>query len=233
MRRKNLLEAFKHSDESPGGTPAPVGSGTPPKVAAPAPTPGLPASRGGAGPARSGRSLGIPLALIGVALAFALGYLAGRRAPAQASASAPDPAALQSAVAPSGALAPPATQPRAFQAPVDAADAAADEPPRSIEESALFDPRNLYTVAVASYGKNHPDLAWATYEHLKEAGLEVFPPIESGNMLALFVGATPTLADLADTEAAIKKLTRDGKKAAYGDAYRARIDKLIPRKTGN
>ena len=37
---------------------------------------------------------------------------------------------------------------------------------------------------------------------------------------------------IADTEARVKKLTRDGKHA-YDTAYRARIDKLIPRQTGN
>jgi hypothetical protein len=228
MRRKNLLEAFKRSDESPGGTPAPAGSSVAPK----GPVPGLAAL---AASARPGRAPVLPLVLVGVVVAFALGYLVGRRAPSAEASEVAEPAEAAAAVgapgAPGAPVAPPVNQPRAFQEPLPAAADA--ETPQRIEESALFDPRNLYTVAVASYGKNHPDLAWATYEHLKEAGLAVFPPIESGNMLAIFVGATPTLAELADTEAAIKKLTRDGKKAAYGDAYRARIDKLIPRKTGS
>lgn len=221
MTRKNLLEAFQRSEgASPsGGAPLPSAPGDAPRSAL-----------GGFATLRPARSFGLPLALLAVALAFALGYLAGRGTGTAEAADGDGAGVLPEEEG--AALPPPVNQPRAFQepAPSTAADPAV---PARIEESALFDPANLYTVAVASYGKNHPDLAWSTYEHLKAAGLAVFPPIESGNMLALFVGAAPTSAALADTEAAVKKLTRDGKKAAYGDAYRARIDKLIPRQKAN
>jgi len=220
-RRKNLLEAFQRSSASAGGSGSAPGAPSEPALplfdAPPA------ASRALAS------AFGWPLALVAVVLAFALGYALGRGQGREARAEEPPPA-----------LAAPSNQPRAFQ---ERAPAAGAEPPAApsasaparIQDSALFDPANLYTVIVASYtkgknGKNNTnqDLAWATYQHVLESGVTVFPPVESGNLLVVLAGAAPKKADLEATEARVRALVRDGEKP-YFDAYRVQIDKLIPR----
>lgn len=211
-RRKNLLEAFQRSQASADAPVAPSGPAEP----------ALPLFERPPGGARGpGLAFGWPLAALALVVAFALGYVAGRAAERPAEAEERPLAA------------PPANQPRGFQerpTPAPAALAVPPEAPRSLEESALFDPANLYTVIVVSYPKNQAstDFAWATVEHLQEAGLPVFPPVESGNLLVVLAGAAPTSAELAATEASVRALVRDGKKS-YDDAYRVRIDKLIPR----
>ena len=89
--------------------------------------------------------------------------------------------------------------------------------------------RCVSTVVVASYTRSNSDFAWATYQHLRDARLPVFPPVESRNLVVVLAGAAPTPGELAPVEAAIKALARDGKKKDYPDAYCARIDTLIPR----
>ncbi|HEX6884744.1 MAG TPA: hypothetical protein VF530_15320 [Planctomycetota bacterium] len=216
-RRKNLLEAFQRSSPSAAGSAS--ASGEP---AAPAPLFDAPPSA----PRGPGYAFGWPLALVAVVLAFALGYALGRGQGREARAEEPPPA-----------LVAPSNQPRAFQERVPAAGAeapaaAGPAAPARIQDSALFDPANLYTVIVASYtkGKNNAnqDLAWATYQHLLEAGVTVFPPVESGNLLVVLAGAAPRKQDLEATEARVRALVRDGEKP-YFDAYRVQIDKLIPR----
>lgn len=215
-RRKNLLEAFQRSSAS-GGSPAPAPGG-------PA-EPELSLFESGARlPRPSVRALGWPLALVAVVLAFALGYALGRGGAAEARAEEPPRPAS-----------PPANQPRAFQERAPAAGAPSVQPsgaPARIQDSALFDPANLYTVIVASYTKGksnaNQDLAWATYQHLKDEGVAVFPPVESGNLLVVLAGAAPTKAELEATEAKVRALVRDGE-TPYLDAYRVQIDKLIPR----
>jgi hypothetical protein len=217
-RRKNLLEAFQRSEANAGEVPA---SASPPTTLF-----DLPSGRGG----RSLASSGWPLAVVAVVLAFALGYVLGRGSqPAEVHA---EPAPLVHA--------PPLNQPRAFQERPPSADASrpatTGEAPKSLEESPLFDPANLYTVIVASYTKGktsetqekNRDLAWATYKHLKEEGLQVFPPVESGNLLVVLVGAASTRAALEGTVTQVRGLVRDGKKN-YDTAYSVRIDQLIPR----
>jgi hypothetical protein len=215
-RRKNLLEAFKRSD-APGAPPP-----APPREPPPT-TVGDLFGQAGARPPRAGGRPAWLLPLVGMALTFVLGFLIGRGAPRAARAGEGE--------APAGEpppLARPANQPRSFQRQPAATDApkAAGEP--RIEESALFDARNAWTVIVASYSLSNKDLAWATYQHLRDAELAVFPPVESRNLVVVLVGAAPTAAALADTEAAVRALVREGKKA-YADAYAARIDTLIPR----
>jgi hypothetical protein len=168
-------------------------------------------ARGGAGGAR--RMLFL---LVGLSLSFALGYAVGRGSPKVAEAK--DPGSEQT-TPPSR----PATQKRSFQAREGAAPANA-----RIEDSALFDPKNQYTVVAGAYSKTSPDFAWATHDHLAEEGFDVFPPVASGNLLLILVGAAPSRADLADVEARVEKLERDGKKP-YDDAYRQPIDQLISR----
>jgi hypothetical protein len=233
-RRKNLLEAFKKSDAA--GAPS---ASAPARSLEGTARPAAPPSAASAGPLFDGlaRSAGVgrqpapALILIGLVLAFVLGFVLGRGSGGETQAEE------KGALAPAGARpSPPANQPRAFQAPPGpegsgappAADPAASA---RIEDSALFDPANLQTVIVASYSKTSEDLAWATYEHLREARLPVFPPVESRNLVIVLAGAAPTAAELRPTEAAVKALSRDGKKKDYADAYTVRIDTLIPRTT--
>lgn len=217
-RRKNLLEAFQRSQASATGS-----TGAPAAPAEPAlPLFEAPLARAG----RPGLAFTWPLALVAVSLAFTLGFVLGRSRAPEARAEAP-------VRAPS----PPLNQPRSFQerVPVQTpATAPVGQPPapERIQDSALFDATNLYTVIVASYTKGktgaNQDLAWATYQHLKDEGLAVFPPVESGNLLVVLAGAAPTKAELEATEVRVRALVRDGEKP-YFDAYRVGIDKLIPR----
>ena len=226
-RRKNLLEAFQNASNS-ASTQAP---------ARPAADSLL---RGGAGPASPARLVGrgfrAPMALgvIVLGLTFTVGFLTGRSsAGREARAEAARPS---SEAPPERSL--PASQPRTFQKP----PAASPEPATSegssaegqrIEESALFDPANRSTVVVASYSnsKASQELAWATYQHLRAANLPAFPPVESRHLFVVLVGAAPSEDALKPIEAAVKALSRDGKRKDYPDAYCARIDTLIPRPT--
>lgn len=215
-RRKNLLEAFKRSDAPSASPPAP-----PPREPPPT-TVGDLFGQAGARPPRAGARPAWLLPLAGMALTFVLGYLVGRGSPREARAEVDAPE-----VAPAP-LARPENQPRSFQRPPAETGVAASPAEQKIEESALFDPRNAWTVIVASYSLSNKDLAWATYQHLLDAKLAVFPPVESRNLVVVLVGAAPTAAALAGTEATVRALVREGKKA-YADAYAARIDTLIPR----
>ena len=208
-RRKNLLEAFQTKTEAPSAPPpGPVPSG-----------PRGPLFDAAAAHAGGGQPPRWLLVGVGFVICFALGFALGRRTPGETRAADE---------APSPALDPrpsPANQPRVFQEPPATSGA---ESGARIEDSPLFQPQNLYTVIVASYSKSNQELAWATYQHLSDAKLAVFPPIESGNLAVVLVGAAPTYAELEKTEQSVKALTRDGKKP-YASAYRVRIDKLIPR----
>jgi hypothetical protein len=225
-RRKNLLEAFKSS--SVQNTPS---ASAPRETAAPSRAT-LFESTG------AGRAVGprfappLALVLIALVLAFVAGYAVGhsRRGEASAKESAPAPARPV----------PPAYQPRAFQEPPAAKPSAADAPAPSekgaagprIEDTALWEPANLQTVVVASYYKSNAsssDYAWATYQHLKDANLPVFPPVESRNLVVVLAGAARTEGELQELKRAVQALSRDGKKKDYADAYCARIDTLIPR----
>lgn len=216
-QKKNLLEAFTRSD-------APS---APPVSAAPPAAPRAPlfgrAGGEGRGPLRPAWALGL-IALVG---SFVLGYLVGRGTTGEARAeelASPDPVAPRL---------PPANQKRAFQESPGASPALTEgavpaAAGRRIEDSPLFEPRNLHTVVVAAYSKSNEDLALATYQHLHEANLPVFPPVASGNLVVVVAGAAPTEGELTKTRDAVRALARDGKKP-YADAYLARIDKLIPR----
>jgi len=227
LRKKNLLEAFSKSDASSAPARPPAQSEP---SASPAPLFERPAPQPHP---RAGRGKGAvwALAAIGLVLAFVLGFVAGR-GKLEARAEEPAPEGLAPRPRPS-------SQPRSFQErpPANpgllAAPQAGTTPPASagerIEDSPLFDPANLYTVVVASYTKSNKDLAWATHQHLVDARLPVFPPVESRNLVVVLAGAAPTSADLEKIESAVKALARDGKQKDYSDAYRARIDTLIPR----
>lgn len=234
LPRKNLLEAFRKSD-APGaaaGVPAPsAGSAVPQAAPHAAPLQG----RGALGRARSGKDVVWAVGVVAVVLSFALGFLLGRNT--QDEARAEEPAPLEAAL-----RSHPSNQPRAFQEPPfanpGATPVAGESAPKNaspangaqrIEDSALFDPANLWTVIVASYTKSNEDLAWATHEHLRDARLPVFPPVASRNLVVVLAGAAPTSAELDRVAAAVKALARDGKKNDYADAYCARIDTLIPR----
>jgi hypothetical protein len=226
LRKKNLLEAFRRTDaSSPPAGPPPAGgsSGPPASLFEGTPAPAR---------ARSGRSRDAAWALgaIGLVLAFVLGFVVGRNTQGEARAEVHAPAD-------DGLRPRPTSQPRSFQErppagpgeAVPGGGAPAPGAERRIEDSPLFDPANVWTVIVASYTKSNQDLAWATYEHLRDARLPVFPPVESRNLVVVLAGAAPTSAELEKTETAVKALARDGRKKDYPDAYRARIDTLIPR----
>jgi hypothetical protein len=235
LHRKNLLEAFKKSD-------APAAAGPPVSSASSAAPQAAPFQSMVAAPrARAGqrKDLVWALGVVAVVLSFVLGFVVGRNTQGEARAEAPAPLV-------DGARPRPANQPRSFQErPATNPDATSSKTAgagtaapggaspadgeKRIEDSALFDPANLWTVIVATYTKSNQDFAWATYEHLRDAKLPVFPPVESRNLVVVLAGAAPTSAELAKVEAAVKSLARDGKKKDYADAYCARIDPLIPR----
>lgn len=232
-RKKNLLEAFQKSDAPAAPSAAPAPSVVP-----------TPAARGlfdDAPSAPRRLALGpqplVALAVIGLVLAFVLGFLAGRGSREEVRAE--DNPAPEPTVAP---RTPPANQPRAFQersagpeVPEATAPSVGQAPAagQRLEDSALFDAKNQQTVVVAAYSSANQDLAWATYEHLRDARLPVFPPVASRNLVVVLVGAAPTAAELERVLVQVKGLERDGKKP-YNDAYPARIDTLIPRtKTGS
>ncbi|MSR62484.1 MAG: hypothetical protein EXS08_08570 [Planctomycetes bacterium] len=210
--RKNLLEAFQTKSEAPRALPpSPVSSG-----------PRGPLFDAAAAHASGGQPPRWLLVGVGFVICFALGFALGRRTPGETR-------AAEDARAPVLDPRPaPVNQPRVFQEPPTAPAAAVAESGARLEDSPLFQAQNLYTVIVASYSKSNQDLAWATYQHLSDAKLAVFPPIESGNLAVVLVGAAPTYAELEKTEQSVKSLARDGKKP-YASAYRVRIDKLIPR----
>jgi hypothetical protein len=228
LRKKNLLEAFRKtgSPSMPASPPAPSApaASQAPLFERPAPAP-----RASQGP---GRDATWALFAIGLVLAFVIGFVLGRGTKSEARAGEPP---LEDAFSPPR----PNNQPRSFQErplaspePGAAPPASTTQPagaPQRIEDSPLFDPANLFTVVVASYTRSNKDLAWATHQHLVDAKLPVFPPIESRNLVVVLAGAAPTSAELEKLEAAVKALARDGKKKDYSDAYRARIDTLIPR----
>ena len=217
-RRKNLLEASKKWHAA-GAPPGPA----PPPAPPPRAPPTGPLFESVARSAGVGRQPAPALILVGLVFAFALGFVAGRSTGGEAQAEE-----KSAAVQPPVRRLPPVNQPRAFQEQPASARTETPAAERRIEESALFDPANLHTVVVAAYSSNNQDLAWATYEHLHELGLPVFPPVASKNLILVLVGAAPTAGELAETEATVKALQRDGQKA-YETAYRARIDALIPR----
>ncbi len=159
------------------------------------------------------------LALIGVA--FVIGIVVGRRGNG-VEAAATEPTAD---VGPSDSPArkEPASQ-AALESPPAPAPGATGGP-----ESALYDPKNQYTVVVATYPQTAEDYAWATYDHLREQRVAVFAPLGVGDKIVVLVGAAPRSSDLAALEEKIEGLSRDGNPRAYGDAYRERIDDLIRR----
>ena len=223
LRKKNLLEALRKTEaSSQPASPAPQQAAPAPLFERLAPEPHPSARRGG--------DAVWALVAIGLVLSFVIGFVVGRSTRGEARAREPE----QENELP---LPRATNQPRSFQerpsAGIESAPPQATAPPARagarIEDSPLFDPANLYTVVVASYTKSNKDLAWATHQHLVDAKLPVFPPVESRNLVVVLAGAAPTSSELEKVELAVKALARDGKNKDYSDAYRARIDPLIPR----
>src|SRR5262245_40671073 len=115
-RRKNLLEAFRRSDPSSAPPPSPARSAAPSPSAAPGP---LFESIGARSAGVGGRPASA-LILIGLVVAFVLGFVLGRSSgsPRSEAKDAVEPAAVHRT--------PPQNQPRTFQTPPAAAPAAAE-----------------------------------------------------------------------------------------------------------
>jgi hypothetical protein len=220
-----MLEAFRSAT---GGGPAPA-----PLEPAPArPAPKSPARpKAAPPPARLPRSpIAFPalpawlpwVALIGVAFVAGITIGLGKRGVEASEEPAPpvtkrEPPPARERLASTPATSSPATA--APQAPIAGLGS----------ESALYDPRNQYCVVVATYGAKAESLAWATYDHLKEANLPVFTPLDVGNKIVILAGAAARSGDLAQLEETIQALSRDGQPRAYADAYRSRIDTFLRR----
>lgn len=207
--KKNLLEAFQSRESSGPAAPA-----------APS-APRLPFEGRAVGSAGARRGLAL-LALLLVT--FALGYALGRRGAPETQAGAGE---VEAPLKPTPR---PVAQPRSFDQRAEAGQGSAATSPGAtrIEDSALFDPSNQYTIVAGAYSKAKTDYAWATHDHLLEEGLAVFPPVASGNLLIVLVGTAANKAGLDELLARVKRLERDGKKV-YDDAYVHPIDKLISR----
>ncbi len=165
--------------------------------------------------------------IVGLLLSFAVGFAVGRKASVEARAGESGSLGGRNAAPEqAGTSSPGRGTPGPGSAPAPGAEGGAL--PTRIEESALFDERNRYTIVVASYARAKEDLAWATYEHVRDEGLAVFPPVASGDLVLVLAGAAPTSGELESLEKEIEELGRDGKKP-YHDAYRQGIDKLIQR----
>lgn len=204
--KKNLLEAFQSRESSGPAAPA---------------APRLPFEGRAVGSAGARRGLVLLVLLL---VTFALGYALGRRG-------APEAQAGKAEVeAPRKPTPGPVPQTRSFGQRDPTAQGAAPVSSGStrIEDSALFDPANQYTIVAGAYSKTKTDYAWATHDHLLEEGLAVFPPVASGNLLIVLVGTASNKAGLEELLARVKRLERDGKKV-YDDAYVHPIDKLISR----
>jgi hypothetical protein len=228
-RRKNLLEAFRSADAPPpAGDPAPERPAPPAR--APRPPFELPS---------------LPRWLpwgIGVLVAFAVGFAFGRRSAGEAQAGEGTPGRGASAVPEVSRERPRSTpssaeKPLGVRSPGQASGQEQPVPatPARIEESALFDPANQYTVVAGTYSEPNSDLAWALHEHLRDEDLPVFQPVVSGDLVLVLVGAAPSSSDLAAVETRVRAVQEE-KLDVKPDAYRSRIDALLPRtknKKGN
>lgn len=211
--RKNLLEAFQKSGRAPEEEsvgPAPQPSDATLRARPIGATPGLPVLPGW-----------LPWTVL-VGLAFVAGLLIGGRGERGVAAGA----SAETASAPESD-ADGASAARGRSLPLEPAPATASGEQR-IEDSALFDRANLYTIVVAAYDRGNADYAWATFEHLKAAKLDPFPPVAHKDKVLILVGAAPTRAELAESEARVEAVVRDGGRP-YESAYRESIDKLIER----
>jgi hypothetical protein len=217
-RKKNLLEAFQSARHEPGPEPEPAPSVEPPRER------GISVLRRGL----PELPRWLPWAVL-VGLAFLFGVVIGRGSSDDEVEAAP---AQEPSAEPGASTPPPVASPapRASAPPASAPPARAAKPggQARIQDSALFDPANLYTVVVATYDQQHDDLAWATVEHLRSQGLEPFPPVAWRDKILVLVGAAPRAAELEATASRLRGLARDGGKP-YHDAYQARIDSLIER----
>ena len=160
--------------------------------------------------------------VVAVGLAFLFGVLIGRGTTDDA-VEAADGASSEEVSSAPASVTPPRTT-----APSEPAGRTKPGTQSRIQDSALFDPANLYTVVVATYDQQHDDLAWATVEHLRAQSLDPFPPVAWRDKILVLVGAAPSAAELRATEGRVRGLARDGAKP-YHDDYPARIDSLIER----
>lgn len=219
VQRKNLLEAFRDAGKVPTREPEPP--------AGPFALGDAPAS---AKPTKALRAPALPVWLpwsVGLVVVFALGFVLGRRgAPVAASTGAARAleAAKESATrVPQVRYEPPRTPvaERGQETPA-AGGGLADPAP-------LHDPANRYTIIAATYGASRQDLAWATHDLLRDAGLPVWPVAAHGERFLVLVGAAPQSKDLETTLRSLTGLRSWDDTLAYADAYVERIDRLIER----
>ncbi len=186
---------------------------------------------------RSTPSLGTVLA---VGLAFALGIAIGRGTAGKVEAAEgdADTAALDD-FAPNTPSARPAQSPRREDGGAggagivpsqnNTAPASTTNAGSEAGTSALFDVENEFTVVVVAYGETQTDLAWSTYDFLRDAGVPAFRPYLVRDKLVIFAGAAPTRGELASIERSVRGLTYNGNTGVFGDAYTIPISNFVRR----
>jgi len=229
--RKNLLEAFRRAGEStapPNQTNAGPFAEEREEVVEAEPR----RQRHASDAARELRVPAMPAWLpwaAGIAFAFVLGIALGRGS-GEESVAAETGSARDEAPFTSSLLDPPADLQgsRASEERSDASQPRASA--RSGAVDALFDPANRYTVIACTYADSREDYAKATYDHLRDEGLPVFPPARRGRNILVLVGAAPRVDGLEGVLERLRGLPAwNGAADGYADAYAERIDRLIDR----
>ncbi|QDU66683.1 hypothetical protein [Engelhardtia mirabilis] len=242
MARKDLMQAFREleaqrrgsADGSTDGgadqrasvtsSAAAPGAAGPSSVAEPpAVAPSrhqAPGSAAAGGVARASLFLPLvqPIVLACLALVFALGFFLGSNRAAGVSAAGPDSG--------SGS-ARPVEDPNGRSLDDDASGAFSEV------NAALLDRDNRYTVLAITYDTNsarNRELAGATVQAFRDAGLPAARPQASGAALVVVVGAAPTQEDLFDLREAVRGAAApSGRVGEFSTAGIYAIDNLIER----
>ncbi len=99
-------------------------------------------------------------------------------------------------------------------------------------DTALFDPKNKYTVKMIEYQSTEGFAALATgvYEYLRGKGFPVCQPYVSGKSISVMVGAAPGTGDLEKLLDQLKALPGpNGKTGEFKTAYISPIDRIVKR----
>ncbi|MCZ6597431.1 MAG: hypothetical protein O7B99_07330 [Planctomycetota bacterium] len=211
--RDNMLEAFRDANRGEGGA---VGG------------PFADGSRVGASPSSRRRTGMLLAAFVVAASSFAAGVLVGRS-------TAPVEGEVLAANDGKGAGSfLDVMEPKGSGSPAGAKGATGGEGPGQRVPSGatdpLFDPINKYTVVAITYGSSAwEDLALDNYDHLREQGLPVFPPLDPGDgKVVILVGAAPVHSELRDVQQKLQDLAGpDGRDHPYRGAYISPLRPLV------